>query len=267
MLTTNYIKHMTFNLTEHMKAGEFMNFCDYDSMEHYPSGSFTVRHKTVLTKKLKEVEKQILPEWLTLSFLKCEYRTCITLDDLVLYRIFGLYRMKDEDSNLKPPVGAKSLGCFASTEFAESLIDAKMRLALDPSWLNTKVYEEKILLPKGNIINVGIVAPVKLKTGVILPGGADQILLPQNWREEWVIGYRRVTSRQLMNPPSFTLKKSDLPEFDIKETLYKITACCCCGGSDVTKLDEADQVAVIGSKNNRYILKYHCNNPDCGFYW
>lgn len=244
-----------------------MNYCDYDSMQHYKSGSFAVQHKTSLVGKLEEIEKQNLEDWLKSSFLNGEYCTCKTLDALILYRIFGRYCMKIKDNLYRPPTGAKSLGGFASTEFAESLIDAKIRLALDPSWLSTKAYEEKILLPQGSIINVGIVAPVKLKTGTILEGGADQILLPQNWSEKWIIGYRRVTQRQLMNPPCFPLEKDNLPIIDKKETLYKIEACCFCGGSDVTRLKKNEWVEVVGSKNNRYTLKFRCNNPKCQFYW
>ena len=148
------------------------------------------------------------------------------------------------------------------------MIDAKLRLALDPKWFSTKAYEEKILLPKGSVINVGIVAPVTLNTGAVLPGGADQILLPKNCSEEdWTIGYRRVTTRQLINPPDFKLKKIDLPESDVKATVYKIPVCCSCGGSDVTRLVENEQFEVEGSKGNRYIMRFHCNNPRCGYYW
>lgn len=244
-----------------------MKYCDYDTMQHYKSGSFAVQYKTSLVGKLEEIETQKLENWLKSSFYNGKYCTYITLDDLVLYRIFGRYSMKIKDNLYGLPQGAKSLGAFASTEFAESLIDAKIRLALAPSWLSTKAYEEKILLPQGSIINVGIVAPVKLKTGTVLEGGADQILLPQNWSEKWIIGYRRVTQRQLMNPPCFPLKKDDLPLIDKKETLYKIDACCNCGGSDVTRLKEEEWVEVVGSKNNHYTLKFRCNNPRCQFYW
>ena len=244
-----------------------MNFCDYDTLKIYQSGTFSVKYKTILTGKLKQIEKQILPDWLKSSFLNENYYTCETLEDLILYRVFGQYSMRINDNTYGPPKGAKSLGGFASTEFAESLIDAKIRLALDPSWLSTKAYEEKIRLPRGTIINVGTVAPVELKTGTVLEGGADQILLPQNWSEDWIIGYRRVTQHQLISPPCFPLKKSDILQTDIKETLYKIDACCYCGGSDVTRLKEDEWIEVVGSKNNKYILKFRCNNPKCKFYW
>lgn len=70
-----------------------------------------------------------------------------------------------------------------------------------------------------------------------------------------------------MNPPCFSLDKDDLLLIDKKETLYKIDTCCCCGGSDVTKLKDSECFEVIGSKNNHYTLKYRCNNPKCQFYW
>lgn len=78
---------------------------------------------------------------------------------------------------------------------------------------------------------------------------------------------RRVTTRQLINPPEFKLKKADLPESDVKATIYKIPVCCCCGGSDVTKLEESEQFEVEGSKGSRYVMRFHCNNSKCGFYW
>lgn len=246
-----------------MKFESAVNFCDYDSLKHYAPGSFNSKYKTDLTGSIQEIEKDSLPDDIASNFLHKQYQTGKTLNDLVLYRVFGLYSQTNGEVK-----GARSSGGYASTEFAESLIDAKLRLALAPEWFSTKAYEEKILLPKGSIINVGIVAPVTLKTGTVLPGGADQILLPRNWSEEdWTIGYRRVTTRQLINPPEFKLKKSDLPESDVKATVYKIPVCCSCGGSDVTKLEESEQFEMEGSKGSRYIMRFHCNNPKCGFYW
>lgn len=246
-----------------MKSETIINFCDYDSLKHYDSGSFNSKYKTDLTGKIQIVKKELLPDNIVSSFLHKQYQTYKTLDELILYRVFGLYSQTNGDIK-----GAKSSGGYASTEFAESLIDAKMRLALDLEWFSTKSYEEKILLPKGSVINVGIVAPVTLKTGTVLPGGADQVLLPRNWSEEdWAIGYRRVTTRQLLNPPEFKLNKSDLPESDVKATVYKIPVCCSCGGSDVTKLENNEEFEVNGSKGNRYIMRFRCNNPKCGYYW
>ena len=57
------------------------------------------------------------------------------------------------------------------------------------------------------ILNIGIVAPVKLLSGTILEGCADQVLLPENWSEKWVVGYRFVTSEPSMDYSEYTTKK------------------------------------------------------------
>ncbi len=149
--------------------------CDYDVLTHYSSGMLNSKYKTDLTGKLRKIDKIKYDETITSSFKNGEYNSYITLDDLILYRIFGQFK-----SNISDKIkGARANGAFVSTEFAESLIDAKQRLAFDPSWMNTKVYEAKILLPKGSEISLGIVAPVVTKSGTVLAGGAEQILIPQ----------------------------------------------------------------------------------------
>lgn len=129
------------------------------------------------------------------SFLNGEYRTYLTTDKIVLYRTYGRGYSKNK--------GAGWNGGYASTEFAESRIDVKIRLALKPEWLNTRLVEEKIFVPIGTKIHVGLVAPVTLNTGTVLAGGAEQVLLPRNWPKEWIIGYRKVTSNPLMDYPEF----------------------------------------------------------------
>lgn len=115
---------------------------------------------------------------------------------MVLYRVYG--RRYEEDK------GAAAIGAFATTEFAESRIDVKIRLALDPAWHNAKLVEEKIVVPVGVTLHVGQVSPVRLKTGTILKGGADQVLLPMNWSKEWIAGYREVTSKPLLEYPIYS---------------------------------------------------------------
>lgn len=83
-----------------------------------------------------------------------------------------------------------------------------MRLALNPQWKNALYIEEKIVVPKNVILNIGIVAPVKLLSGTILEGGADQVLLLENWSEKWVVGYRFVTSEALMDYSKYTTEKT-----------------------------------------------------------
>lgn len=164
----------------------------------FEAGSTNQKYKTYLTGKVREIKKDTLPEEVVSSFMNGEYKTYITTDKVVLYRTYGRGYSKNK--------GATWNGGYASTEFAESRIDVKIRLALKPEWLNTRLVEEKILVPVGTKINVGLVAPVTLNTGTILTGGAEQVLLPRNWPKEWIIGYREVTSKPLMNYPKFYLE-------------------------------------------------------------
>ncbi|MBF0786841.1 hypothetical protein IR123_02780 [Streptococcus sp. 19428wC2_LYSM12] len=66
-------------------------------------------------------------------------------------------------------------------------MQAKIDTALKPEWKNSRMYEAEIRVPKGEVLNIGQVAPQKItSTGTILKGGADQILLPKDWPLEWI---------------------------------------------------------------------------------
>lgn len=237
-------------------------FCDYDVLTHYSSGTLNSKYKTDLTGKLQVIDKIIYDETITGSFKNGEYNSYITLDDLILYRIFGQFK-----SNISDTIkGARANGAFVSTEFAESLIDAKQRLALDPSWMNTKVYEAKILLPKGSEISFGIVAPIVTKSGTVLEGGADQILLPKDWSEDMIIGYRRITSRQLLNKPCFSIKKTEFDTIKKDTNIYK-PVCPACGCDDVNILSDKERFTVVGKKGGIYEMKFNCRNSECRYYW
>ncbi len=162
----------------------------------FVSGSANQKSKTILEGKVKIVEKQKLPQWIIGSYLNGEYTTYETTSDVVLYRAYGM--------GYNEGSGAKKEGAFATTEYSESRIDVKIRLALKPSWKNTRLVEEKIVVPPGQIISVGIVAPVVLETGTVLKGGAEQVLLPQNWPQSWAVGYREITSKPLQTYPEFS---------------------------------------------------------------
>ena len=195
----------------------------------------------------------------TASFKGGVYQSFRTMAPIVLYRVFGQYRGSGPTQK-----GARLNGGFASTEFAESIIDAKLRLALDPAWANTKMYEARLIVPAGISISIGTVASVVLKTGTVLPGGADQILLPLGWPESWITGYRRLTARQLQAPPCFSPQRP--PEYDSKENLYRMI-CPVCGCEKCQKLPEEEQFTITGSKGNQYVMQYVCLNPDCQYYW
>ena len=236
------------------------NYCDYDAIVHYQPGAFNQQYKTILAGKTAEIDRIQYVSQVVESFQNGEYRSFRTLQPLILYRVFGQYSGSDH-ADAK---GAKLFGGFASTEFAESVIDAKLRLALDPSWMNTKMYEAKLLIPTNTTISVGIVAPVRLKSGTILPGGADQVLLPLGWPEEWITGYRRVTGRQLQAQPYFLRSKPG--EYDTKNSLFT-KICPACGCEQTRVLLEHERFTIIGKKGNRYEMSNVCLNPQCQYYW
>lgn len=166
----------------------------------FKSGQTNQKYRTVLdNSNLAEIPKQKLPESIIKNFKDGEYKSYITLNNIVLYRVYGLTPSGKR--------GAKQNGAYATTEFAESRIDVKIRLALNPSWGNALYIEEKIIVPKGVVLHIGIVASVELPTGTILSGGATQVLLPENWDEDWVAGYRYVTSNPLMEYPIYSSEK------------------------------------------------------------
>ena len=106
------------------------NCCDYDSIVQYESGALGSKYKTDLTGKLRETKLDTkLRENDINSFKDRVYKTYITLEPLVLYRLFGQYLSPEIATQGKDPKGAKLNGRYVSTEFAESIIDAKIRLA------------------------------------------------------------------------------------------------------------------------------------------
>ena len=59
-------------------------------------------------------------------------------------------------------------------------------MALLPEWGNSIRYEAKIIIPRGTKLNIGKVGKQTTKSGTILKGGADQILMPQKWSLKWI---------------------------------------------------------------------------------
>ena len=242
------------------------NVCDYNSLTHYESGSFNKPFRTELAGNLQITEKSVITKEEDLNSFKDQYyKTCFTLKDLVFYRVYGRFQRR----NGNKVFGSKLTGAFVTTEFAESIYDVKMRVALDQLWGNSKMFEAKILVPAGTKINVGIVAPVMSKSGAIFPGGADQIMMPLNWPKEWVIGYRRVSTRQLQKEPVYT---EGIPEDRIMyiEDLYKPRTCPLCGSTDniiVYHGADADYGPVVCEDGSTCIARFHCLNKDCLYYW
>lgn len=247
-----------------MKSINTVNACDYDQMTLYKSGEFNSKYKTDLKGKLKRKNKQILPDSVAETFLNSYYETCETLEDIILYRVFGKYIGK----NTGKEYGAEILGTYATTEFAESVIDVKIRLALLPEWGNTKMYEVKFCLPKGSVINVGIAAP-QPPDKKTFAGGAEQIILPKVSREEmdkWVIGYRRIGARQLTKIPTYPFNSVD----EVVESINLYSVFCPeCQCSDIHKVenDEKEKYTFVGSKGGIYTMQYKCLNSKCGYMW
>lgn len=237
-------------------------YCDYDAIVHYQPGAFASKYAEDLQDKLELTDPELLEPWQIQSFRDGKYDTFFTVAPITVYRLYGKYRRCNHNES---PSGASLGGRFVSTEFAESCIDAKMRLALNPNWKNTKMFESKIIVPVVIKISVGIVAPVTLQTNTILPGGAPQILLPKDWPTTWIQGYRRVSARQLQVMPTFW---SIQPEEVVTEkaSLYSCVCPRCCYPY-VRILAQDEQVEIIGSKGRSYTLQYCCLNPDCQFYW
>lgn len=90
----------------------------------------------------------------------------------------------------------KSKWFIVTTSPIGNRINAKIDTALVPDWKNTREFEAVIEVPKGHILNIGRVEKQYTKTGAILKGDADKILLPQGWPSEWIKDIRKVPSKQ-----------------------------------------------------------------------
>jgi len=236
-----------------------LKYYDFDAEQPYAPGAFNQKYKTHLNDKTEIIEQEYLKDSQIIeSFLNGEYKTVRTTKPIYLYRIYGQFRSSKE----KTIKGASEHGAFASTEFAESTIEAKQRLALDPSWLSTKMYEAKILVPVGTVLNIGIVAPVTTRGGSVLPGGADQVLLPKNWPESWIVGYRRVHLSQIQSEPIYSLDKISV--INDKSSLYP-HHCPICGSVDIIIYKDEDAIQFVCSKGCKYRAHYRCSK--CSLFW
>ncbi|MDB2105060.1 hypothetical protein PMW00_18835 [Clostridium paraputrificum] len=139
------------------------------------------KYSTIIDDKVKVIDKMDLPEWIGESFTDRNYRTVVTEQNITFYRTYG--------------GGAKVDGSFVTTIPAGNRINAKINTALVPEWKNSRQYEAVIEVPKGTTINIGRVEKQYTKTGALLEGDGDQILLPQGWPSEWIKEIREVPSR------------------------------------------------------------------------
>ena len=138
---------------------------DFESKEK--SGDYS----TKIDGKVEELEKEPLPDSIAKSFKDGEYRTVVTKEPITLYRVYG------GDATME--------GSYCTTEPCTDKEKARNDLALKSSWGNTIEKEAEIVVPAGTKLNIGRVEEQSdgRKT---LTGNADQVLLPQNWNQDWV---------------------------------------------------------------------------------
>lgn len=154
--------------------GEYTNSKTLDSTEL--PGDFESKEKagdysTKIDDKVETIEKESLPSSIVNTFKDGEYRTVVTTESVTLYRVYG---------------GVATLGgSFSTTEPCVDKDKTQNDLALVGKWGNTIEKEAEITVPAGTKLNIGRAAEQRdgEKT---LTGDADQVLLPQNWDQDWV---------------------------------------------------------------------------------
>ncbi|WP_241559237.1 hypothetical protein [Lysinibacillus halotolerans] len=179
---TKEIQDKTISDLEVKQLGEYIKDLEKKQVDKGTGESVNFgKYSTSIDDKVKVIEKVDLPDWIRDSFTDGNYRTVITEENITFYRTFG--------------GGAKANGSFVTTSPAGNRINAKIDTALVPDWKNTREFEAVIEVPKGQILNIGRVEKQYTKTGALLKGDGDQILLPQGWPSEWIKDIRKVPSK------------------------------------------------------------------------
>ena len=133
--------------------------------------------------KIVEVEKEPLSKQDSDSFLNGEYRTVVTTEDMILYRVYGGGSTKEGNP--------KTDSVFLTSREPKDRIVEKMDSALTNKWQgeyikpdgrieknlpNTREYYCDVYIPKGTRMNIGKVAPQETSGGQTLKGGGEQII-------------------------------------------------------------------------------------------
>ncbi|WP_461643834.1 hypothetical protein [Labilibaculum euxinus] len=125
-----------------------------------------LKYRVEIFNKIKVITKDIsLPKWIKESFADSYYYTAETMESLTVFRRFG------GGANQ-----AKLLGGFSSTQSVLS----RNELAVLKKWSNMR-FEAELMIEQGAKVNLGKIAP---QSGY--KGGADQVLLPLDYSENWV---------------------------------------------------------------------------------
>lgn len=138
-------------------------------------------YSTRIDSMVKVVDKAPLPSSIGSTFKNANYRTVITKEKITVYRAFG--------------GNADAGGSFVTTAPASNKIQTKIDLALLPEWKNTRSYEAIIEIPEGIILNIGRAEKQYTKSGAMLKGDEDQVLLPLNYPLDWIKEIRHIPSR------------------------------------------------------------------------
>lgn len=150
----------------------------------------------LLRDKYSVIKQQPLSDADKASFLDGKYISAITNVDIKLYRIYGGGSTQDGFREGEHPKEY----LYLTTEKPTDRMFEKMELALSNKWQgkrkdengkpvfdkngkpiidqpNTREFFSEVIVPKGNIINIGYVAPQDTKGKQKLPGGGIQILV------------------------------------------------------------------------------------------
>ena len=122
---------------------------------------------TAIDCKVREIEKQTLPDSIVDTFKDGNYKTVEAIEDLLLYRVYG--------------GNSEKQGCFLTTEKPVDRLYSKMESALLQEWKNTREYYCEVYISKGTKMNIGKVGEQKTLDNASLPGGADQIIVSREF--------------------------------------------------------------------------------------
>lgn len=139
-----------------------------NATENNSTNDFT----TAIDDKVREIEKQKLPDEVIATFQDGNYRSVEAINDMTLYRVYGEKAGKQ--------------GCFLTTEVPTDRLHTKLESALLLDWCNSRQYYCEVEVPKGTVLNIGKVAKQYSAEGHSLRGGADQVVVsPQFAEESW----------------------------------------------------------------------------------
>ncbi len=98
-------------------------------------------------------------------FLDQDYRTVVTKQDITLYQVHA--------------GGLDAQNALLTSQLPMDAMDVTMGLALDRNRRRYPMTVSEVCIPRGTTLNIGKAAPQMTASGYVLPGGMDQILLPQ----------------------------------------------------------------------------------------